>query len=131
MISLKITHSPDPVVLGDIKVGFNEFFVGRKSGNLIVEDEEFYEVHLRFLVTDNGKFLVMAASPGAQFAVGGKLLSEPIEIDKDILVTVGRTNILVVDYEFSNYDAFFDESNFSPGSPEKRILDIIEEESND
>lgn len=130
MISLKITDSTDEAAVGELLVGHNELIFGRREGTILIDDPGLQNIHARLVVSENNELTISPASPGASIAVGGRLINDPLSLEKESIFQMARTSVQVIDFQFSlSPGGRVDASKFIPGSSERRILDIIEEES--
>lgn len=129
MISFQVTDSPDPNVLRIFTFFQNLIYLGRKRGNLCINDPKIQESHLLIEVVE--RHLQVHPQPGVDFyLLNEKRTTEIRKLKVGDTVSVGQTRILITGFEETPEESkkeFLDRKMaelFAAGSPK---LDIIEE----
>jgi hypothetical protein len=100
MIQFEITNSPDDSVKNQYQFFQNTIYIGRKSGNLQIQDNQLLESHLMIEVLDND-LIIHPQKDVTNYLIDGKRSSSIRKLKKGQTITIGTTTMKILQFEYS------------------------------
>lgn len=104
MIHLEILSGPDKNVLSTFQFFQNALYLGRSSGNLLIQDPELYDSHLMIEVVEND-LIVHPQKNVTSYLIDGKRASTVRKIKVGQKITIGSTVFKVLNFEETHFDS--------------------------
>lgn len=98
MIHFEITQSPDGDVKSKFKFLQNEIYLGKKNGNLVIDDPSLHDTHLMIEVVE-GELLVHPQKIVSHYLIDGKRATTIRKIKPGQVITIGKTLLKVIEFE--------------------------------
>jgi hypothetical protein len=101
MINLEITNSPDHNAISTFKYFQNQIYLGKSMGDLWIKDPDLKSSHLMLEVI--GTDLLIHPQKNVEFyLINGKRASSIRKLKINDEVTIGNTNLKIIDYDETN-----------------------------
>lgn len=97
MIAFEITETPDPNVKTQFRFHKNDIYLGRKSGDLLIDDPGVFNSHLLIEIQEN-ELLVHPQKGVESFLLNGKRATTIRKIKVGDTLGLGSTTVKILEY---------------------------------
>lgn len=97
MIHLEIIQTPDPNVQATFQFYQNQLYIGRSSGDLLIQDIELHSSHLMIEVINN-ELLIHPQKNVTSFLINGKRATAIRKMKSQDILTIGKTSLKLLDF---------------------------------
>lgn len=96
MISIEITHSPDPLQVGIHTFYKNNLSIGQTIGDILIEDHALISHHCTLSIQEDEKSTLRSYADEQDILLNGKVVKDPFFIKENDIIQIGKTNIKIL-----------------------------------
>ncbi|GEM_PF-1233013 len=104
MIKIECLKTPDTNALGLFEYGQNMIYLGRKETDFMLQDLSWPQNAMFFEVVED-KFYIHPQKSLDFFLINGKRCTGVKKIKRNEIITIGETEIKLIDYSFSIFES--------------------------
>ena len=101
MIAIEITESPDANVKTSFRYFKNDLYIGKKNGDLLIEDHSLLASHLMIEILES-ELLVHPQKGVESFLLNGKRATTIRKVKAGDTITFGSTTLKITEFQLSS-----------------------------